>query len=134
MAVVEQTSIRQIWPLLTVQDIERSVEFYRDRLGFTVVGRAESEGRLFWCRLERGGVSLMLQQAEVEDGPAAGRGRGVSLYFLCDDVDGLHAELQARGLSLKPPTPASYGMKQLFVPEPDGCSICFECPTDDWAG
>lgn len=48
MTVAEHTaSLRQIWPLLTVQDIERSVEFYRNRLGFTVVGRAESDDRCF---------------------------------------------------------------------------------------
>jgi hypothetical protein len=29
---------------------------------------------------------------------------------------------------------AEYGMKQLFVSEPDGYSICFESPTDAWAG
>jgi hypothetical protein len=38
MAVIKQTIIREIWPLLAVQDINRSVEFYRDRLGFTGVG------------------------------------------------------------------------------------------------
>jgi len=135
MAVSEQTAlVRQVWPLLTVQDVERSVEFYRNRLGFTVVGRAASGNKLFWCRVERGGASIMLQQSQDEDGAAAGRGRGVSLYFLCDDADSLHAELSARGLQLKLPSLAPYGMRQLFVPEPDGYSICFESPTEDWAG
>lgn len=135
MTVAEPTAVvRQIWPLLTVQCIERSIEFYRNRLGFTIVGRAESDDKLFWCRLERGGVSIMLQQAAEEDGPAEGRGRGVSFYFLCDDADALYAELSARGVQLKPPSLAYYGMRQLFVREPDGYSICFESPTEDWAG
>jgi hypothetical protein len=29
---------------------------------------------------------------------------------------------------------ADYGMKQIFVPDPDGYTICFESPTDAWAG
>ena len=114
--------------------IDRSVRFYRDRLGFAVVGNAESDGKVFWCRLERGGASVMLQQPEEEDGPPEGRGRGVSFYFVCDDADMIHAELSDRGLQLEPPGAEYYGMKQLFVPEPDGYSICFESPTEDWTG
>jgi uncharacterized glyoxalase superfamily protein PhnB len=131
----QQTAlVRQLWPLLAVQEIGRSVEFYCDQLGFAVVGRSESQGKLFWCRLERDGASLMLQQADDEDGPATGRGRGVTFYFICDDVDVVHAELLSRGLQLGSPNATDYGMKQLFVQEPDGYSICFESPTGNWNG
>jgi catechol 2,3-dioxygenase-like lactoylglutathione lyase family enzyme len=120
------TPVRELWPLLFVRDIERSLAFYRDRLGFDVVGEAKAGGKAFWRRLQRGGASIMVQQAEAEDGPAEGRGRGVAFYFVCDDADVMHAELTARGLQLDPPSIAEYGMKQLFVPEPDGYAICFE--------
>ena len=120
------TPVRELWPLLFVQDIERSLVFYRDRLGFDVVGEAKVGGKTFWCRLQRGGASIMLQQAAAEDGPAQGRGRGVAFYFVCDDAEAMHGELTARGLKLDPPTIAEYSMKQLFVPEPDGYAICFE--------
>jgi uncharacterized glyoxalase superfamily protein PhnB len=131
MIVAERTgAIQELWPLLFVQDIERSIAFYRDQLGFTVVGEAKSDGRVFWCRLKHGGASIMLQQAEGEDGPAEGRGRGVGFFFVCDDADSLFAELSDRGLILDSPTVAYYGMKQLFVPEPDGYSICFESPIE----
>jgi uncharacterized glyoxalase superfamily protein PhnB len=130
MALTERTAfVRQLWPLLTVQEIGRSVEFYCDRLGFVVVGQAESEGQIYWCRLERNGASIMLQQGEDEDGPAAGRGRGIAFYFVCDDVDLVYTELSSRGLQLKPPRVANYGMKQIFVEEPDGYSIYFESST-----
>jgi hypothetical protein len=71
----------------------------------------------------------MLQQTTEEDDPAKGRGRGVIFYFVCDDADAIYAELSSRGVQLNPPTIAFYGMKQVFVPEPDGYSICFESPT-----
>lgn len=130
----ESTVVRHIWPLLMVQDIDRSVGFYRDQLGLAVVGRAESAGKLFWCRLERGGASVMLQQAEEEDGTAEERGRGVSFYFVCVDADAMYEELSGRGLELDRPIVAPYGMKQLFVPEPDGYAVCFESPVDGWGG
>ena len=78
--------------------------------------------------MERGDSAIMLQQAEDEDGPAEGRGWGVSFYFICDDADTIYAELTARGLQLSPPTIAYYGMKQVVVPEPDGYYLCFESP------
>jgi uncharacterized glyoxalase superfamily protein PhnB len=123
------STVRAVWPLLVVEDLQASIRFYCEGLGFTVEGRAESDGRLFWCRLVRGGASIMLQQWDPEDGPKENRGRGVSLYFLCDDVDVLYAELLSNGLTLGPPHTEDYGMRQLFVPEPDGYLICFESET-----
>jgi catechol 2,3-dioxygenase-like lactoylglutathione lyase family enzyme len=130
------TVIRQLWPLLEVRDIDRSVAFYRDRLGFTVVAHdAESGGRMNWCRLERGGASIMLQgPGEPNDDSAGVRGQGVCLYFICDDADAMYAELSLRGAQLDPPRVAYYGMKQLYVPEPDGYALCFESPTEHYAG
>lgn len=126
-AIENRAALQHLWPLLTVEDIQRSIAFYRDRLGFEVVAEASTAGTTYWCRLARQGGSLMLQQAEpAEDGPAEGRGRGISLYLVCDDADAMYAELVDRGLSLDPPQEAYYGMRQLFVPEPDGYAICFE--------
>jgi uncharacterized glyoxalase superfamily protein PhnB len=127
-ATSRSLTVRQLKPLLAVADIQRSVEFYRDRLGFSLTGEAENEGKMFWCSMERGGSAIMLQQAEDEDGPAEGRGRGISFYFICDDADAIYAELTSRGLHLSPPSIAYYGMKQVVVPEPDGYYICFESP------
>jgi uncharacterized glyoxalase superfamily protein PhnB len=130
MGVTEQTNaVQELWPLLVVADLQRSITFYRDQLGFSVISEAISEGRTFWCRLKRGGASIMLQQAEAEDGSAEGRRRGVAFYFVCDDVDPVYLDLLARGLKLDPPSVAYYGMKQVYVRDPDGYELCFESPT-----
>ena len=105
------------------------MHFYRDQLGFTEVGRAESDGRLFWCRVARGGSSIMLQQWDPEDGPIEGRGRGVSLYFLCDDVESLYAELTAHGIRVGSSTDPGIRHEGRFCTEPDGYFICFESET-----
>src|SRR5262245_22539591 len=112
----------ELWPLLFVEDMKRSISFYCDRLGFRLVRQAESEGRVFWCRLCRQDCSLMLQQAEAVDGPAEHRGRGVIFYFVCEDADRMYQELTERGLSLTPPKTAPYGMRQVYLPDPDGYS------------
>jgi uncharacterized glyoxalase superfamily protein PhnB len=127
-------TLRQVWPLLAVGDVGRSLAFYRDALGFDLAGRAEADGRTFWCRLARDGVSIMLQQADREDGTPETWGRGVAIYFVCDDADALFEEFSGRGVALGKPVLADYGMKQFFVPDPDGYTICFESPTERWAG
>jgi uncharacterized glyoxalase superfamily protein PhnB len=127
MAIVHQSAtIQDLIPLLFVEDMDGSLAFYRDQLGFDVAEKWEPEGKIAWCRLVRGGATLMLQEACEEDGPAAGRGRGVGFFFHCDDADTVHIELCAKGLLLDPPTTAFYGMKQLFFKDPDGYELCFQ--------
>lgn len=128
MASAQSTaSIREVWPLMLVQDLEKSLVFYRDLLGFNVEAESLADGKVFWCRISRGQVSLMLQQAEAEDGPAQGRGRGVGLYLVCDEIDTLFQEFTRRGVVIEPPSVTYYGMKQFLVPDPDGYFVCFEC-------
>ena len=123
-------AIRDLVPLLFVNDIQRSLAFYRDKLGFWLAEKWDRSGELAWCRLVRDGFTVMLQQACAEDGPADGRGRGVGLFFLCNDANALHGELTAKGLALAPPSVAFYGMNQLFLKDPDGYELCFQNTTD----
>ena len=120
--------IRELAPLLFVQSIDSAVDFYRDKLGFEVAGKWEPEGKLAWCRLQRDGVAVMLEQAGEEDSPAEGRGRGIIFYFVCDDAAAIHAEISRRGLRLPPPKIAFYGMNQIFVTDMDGYRLCFHSP------
>jgi glyoxylase I family protein len=132
MSVTQSTSaVGELVPLLFVEDAGRSAAFYRDKLGFELTGSWEPEGKLSWCRMRRGGGVLMLQQAcPEEDGPAAGRGRGVEFFFTCDDADTVYAELSANGVTVDPPKVAFYGMKQLFLKDPDGYALCFQNPVE----
>ncbi len=120
-------TIRELVPLLFVEDIVRSAAFYQERLGFAMTQQWEPGGKLAWCRLGRDSAAVMLQQAiPEEDGPAEGRGRGVSFYFNCDDGVAMHTDLTRRGLAVAPPQAAFYGMNQLFVTDPDGYELCFQ--------
>lgn len=118
--------ISELVPLLYVDNVDDSVAFYRDQLGFRLAATWEPDGKLAWCRMEREGAAVMLQQACDEDGPADQRGRGVGFFFHCDDAAAFHRELAVRGLSVAPPELAFYGMTQVFVKDPDGYQLCFQ--------
>jgi catechol 2,3-dioxygenase-like lactoylglutathione lyase family enzyme len=124
-------------PLIQVFDMPRSVAFYRDVLGFEVVTTSPPRGRddFDWGLLRRDGIELMLNTAyEMDERPTApdpGRvaaHRDTALFFGCPDVEAAHADLRAKGLDLAPPKIAPYGMKQLYLADPDGYEICLQWP------
>lgn len=48
------------------------------------------------------------------------------LYFGAPDVDAVYAYLQQKGIKSEAPHVAWYGMKQLYLHDPDGYGICFQ--------
>jgi len=52
--------------------------------------------------------------------------RDVALYFAAPDVDSVYVDLRAMGIDLKEPKVAPYGMKQLYLRDPDGFELCFQ--------
>src|SRR5262245_32846512 len=127
--------IRGMAPLLSVFDMKTSLEFYRDILGFEVVqdsGRGNDSG---WVMLEKSGVTLMLNTAyDDEDRPEAPDPahrtihRETCLYFGCPDPHAAYEFLKSKDVKLDPPAIAPYGMKQLYVSDPDGYNLCFQWP------
>jgi glyoxylase I family protein len=126
--------IRGMAPLLQVFDMSTSIKFYRDVLGFEVVTTSNPRGEHFdWALLRLHGVELMLNTAYEEDArpPAPDPARiaahdDTCLYFGCPDVDAAYAHLRARGVAAKEPKVAPYGMKQLYLNDPDGYNLCFQ--------
>src|SRR6185312_5225662 len=92
-------NLRLAVPFFKVADMERSLAFYRDGLGFQLRNKWEVEGRLRWCWLERGEVALMLQQFATEGHdswrPEGKVGEGVSICIMCDDARALYRELES---------------------------------------
>lgn len=127
--------MRGMAPLLQVFDMRRSIEFYRDALGFEVVANSppRPEVLFHWALLRRDGIELMLNTAydEGERPPAPDARRiaahdDVTLYFSCPDVDAVYADLHAKGVAKNEPKVAPYGMNQLYVKDPDGYGLCFQ--------
>ena len=53
-----------------------------------------------------------------------------SFFFGCEDVDAAHAELRARGVAARGPIVTDYGMKQVYLNDPDGYEICLQQPVE----
>jgi len=128
--------IRGMAPLLQVFDMPTSIAFYRDVLGFEVVTTSKPRGEYFdWALLRLDGVELMLNTAYEEDArPLAPDPARIAahddtaIYFGCPDVDAAYAYLRTLGVAADEPKVAPYGMKQLYVHDPDGYNLCFQWP------
>lgn len=121
-------------PLLSVFDMPTSLAFYR-KLGFAVIedsGQGDNSG---WVMLELGDVQIMLNtQYEDNERPDAPDPSNLAshhdtcIYFGCPDVEAAYGHLISNGIDARPPETAPYGMKQLYVSDPDNYNLCFQWP------
>jgi len=152
--------MRGLCPLIQVFDMPTSVRFYRDVLGFEIVGHAPLRGpdEFGWCWLRLGETELMLNTAyDYGERPAAPDPARVAAHG--DTCNYIGARMwmllinfcAAKGLDVKKPHVTHYGMKQLYLADLTGlgfvfsgglcrrkfpgpipmCEICgFPCPKD----
>ena len=122
-------------PVLHVTDVEASVRFYVNRLGFTSPWRFD-EDKTFVAQVERQGCALILSSQWPEK---VGKG----LMFISLNVepptreaavaalDALRAELEAKGVLVKE---GSWGYRLLVVDDPDGNQLFFNYPNETASG
>ena len=127
-------------PVLHVTDVEASLRFYVDRLGFTSPWRFDEDGKTFVAQVDRQGCALILSSqwpAKV----------GKGLMFISLNVspkiepdsreaavaalDALRAELEGKGVAVKD---GSWGYRILVVDDPDGNQLFFNYPAEPASG
>ena len=124
-------------PVLHVTDVEASLRFYVNRLGFTSPWRYEEDGRAHVAQVDRQACALILADTWPEK-------IGKGLMFISLNVepqkreeqtreaataalDALRAELQAKGVPVKD---GSWGYRLLVVDDPDGNQLFFNYPSE----
>jgi uncharacterized glyoxalase superfamily protein PhnB len=124
-------NVKTLRPLLNVEDVSRSIRFYRDRLGFDVVFESEADGRIRFASLRNSGIELLLNEpGEVDSRDRRHRGTYADavLYFTVADVDALHAQLREAGFPVSELEDEAYGLREFTVRDPDGYELAFGAP------
>jgi len=127
--------VRGLAPLLEVFDMPASIAFYRDALGFEVIATSRPGPNFDWALLSLNGVQIMLNTAyEAAERPAhpdlarIAAHADTTIYLGCPDVDAAHDYLRAKGVKTQEPETAPYGMRQLYLLDPDGYRLCLQWP------
>jgi len=130
------TNVKQAVPFFGVTNMESSLRFYVDGLGFKmkhswIPDRAEDnpDGRIRWCWLELGDAAIMLQEFWPER-PEETLGTGVSVCFMCDDALALYREFKSRGIQMRKRPFVGNRLWVVPVTDTDGYRMEFESPTD----
>lgn len=126
-------NIKQTVPFFSVSNIEASVKFYVDGLGFEMKNKWVKDDKLCWCFLERDNAGLMLQEFATEGPnswvPEGKVGEGVTIVFFCDDALAIYHEAISHGLEASKPFVGN-GMWVTNLKDPDGFKVCFQSDTD----
>ena len=120
----ESLRLRTLSPALTVDDLESSLRFYVDALGFTVEERWEEDGALQGVMLVAGTCHLGLSQDDWAKGRDREKGTGFRLYAeTAQDLDALAARLREHGVEPDGPKEDPWGTRSLTVTDPDGFKL-----------
>ncbi len=124
-------------PVLHVTDVEASLSFYMNKLGFTSPWRYDWDGKARVAQVDRQGCALILADTWPEK-----IGKGLMFISLNVDppshgstgiaaataaLDSLRAELEAKGVAVKD---GSWGFRLLVVDDPDGNQLFFNYPNE----
>ena len=115
-------------PLLNVEDVGRSVYFYKDALGFRLDESFERDGVLVWACLTFGPVRLMLHQPPWAESELRREGHSYDdavLFFWVEDARALHTDLSARGYEVGGLQGGERGMQEFYMRDPDGYELGF---------
>lgn len=118
----ESLRVREVSPSLTVSNLQKSLVFYRDVLGFIVEEQWEQDGKVTGVSLKAGTATLMISQDDWKKGKNRVKGEGIRLYLsTAQDINDIANDVKARGGKLaSEPEDTPWGTRVFTVVDPDG--------------
>jgi lactoylglutathione lyase len=119
------TALRS-FPMLSVDSLERSLEFYRDLLGFAESYRFPPDGKAVFVTLTAGASELGIGQ--LGSGPALhgqaqrpATGHRIELCVYVDELDATVHKARAAGVRvILEPVAQPWGERVAYLEDPDG--------------
>jgi uncharacterized glyoxalase superfamily protein PhnB len=110
---------------LTVKDLQKSVAWYRDAIGFVVGREIERNGKVQSVVMKAGSIEIMLNQDDGAKGWDRTKGEGIGLYFTtAQPVDDIARRIKQTGATLETePADMPWGARVFRVKDPDGFKL-----------
>jgi lactoylglutathione lyase len=122
--------LTKLTPNLIVSNVERSITFYRDVLGFAVEASVPDAAPFVFAWMKRGNVDVFLNapEAAIEEYPAFKDrpiGGTLTLFFETAGIREAYAALESKVKVVMPLEVKWYGMTEFAFEDPDGYLITF---------
>ena len=122
--------LNKIIPNLIASNVERSLEFYRDVLGFSVTATVPESAPFVFAFITRGDITVFLNapEAAIEEYPAFKDrpiGGTLTLFFEVAGVRDAYAALESKVKVVMPLEVKWYAMTEFAFEDPDGYLITF---------
>lgn len=117
-------------PLISVSDLDKSLSFYRETLGFEV---AFINDDMRFAQIRREGAQLSLRETSDSDALDATAQQTAAIVWI-EDVDRVYNDNQESLNALpegqmRPPFDRTYGVREMHVKDPDGFLMFFTSDT-----
>jgi len=123
-AAAGKLSLTTSSPSFTVNDIDKSLAWYLDVLGFTMGDKWENGGKLMGAEISAGKTKFWIGQDDWKKGRDRVKGLGVRIYCTTtNDIDALAKRIKSKGGTLADEPRDEWGMRHLTVDDPDGFKI-----------
>jgi uncharacterized glyoxalase superfamily protein PhnB len=121
---------KKLTPNLLVANVERSLAFYVDVLGFERGFTVPDQSPFAFASVTGGGVEIFFNDAATaikEYAGFAGKPLGATgtMYVEVEGVAALHDRLEGRVTVVAPLATQFYGMREFAIEDPDGYVITF---------
>lgn len=124
LAVHQATHLTAIAPQFLVDDLDRAIAYYCDKLGFDLDFKYQS----FYAGVTRDGFAIHLKHAPklAADREHRKQNEHLDAYISVSNIRGLFSELERRGAQvIKPLQARPWACVDFYVEDPDGYILCF---------
>ncbi|WP_290576000.1 VOC family protein [Ketobacter sp.] len=116
-------------PVIPSFDLQNSLLFWRDGLGFEVSDSVVKNGELIFCMLRKSHLAFMLNQREGGD-EKQNDYESIRLYWSPKNLSEMRTHLSSLGFSPSEIYNRDYGRTEFFLTDSDGFSHCFGVVTE----
>ena len=123
-------TLKQLTPVLIVDEVEPCVKFWTDRLGFDITNKVPADdGKLIFASVQLGSIEIMYQTraSVVTEPPSSAHdltGHSVALFITVADLNSVEKALAGVPV-VKPRHDTFYGSTEIYVREPGGNTVGF---------
>jgi len=123
MDTITHSKIKKMSPQFLVADIDRSIKFYIEKLGFEVDFHYED----FYAGIIKDGYSIHLKtgQPSIEERKNKRKNQDLDIVFSVDGIEDLYTELSRNFVEFTQLLRNMPYGKEFYIADPDGYIICF---------